>query len=64
MKDWYPKPLPRGYGVAAIDPPEERIPWCVCGHSSEDHDLSGLCNIRGCECEHFEETDGIYDDED
>ena len=31
---------------------------CVCGHPSDDHDLTGQCRVPDCRCEQFQPGDG------
>jgi hypothetical protein len=27
---------------------------CICGHSENDHGLTGRCRVAGCVCDHFQ----------
>ena len=37
MTEYVPKPLPRGYGPAAEEPPDEPEAICECGHPIDGH---------------------------
>jgi hypothetical protein len=30
---------------------------CICGHELEDHPGQGVCEVEGCDCGGYEQTD-------